>query len=76
MARLRHNARMGRGWIEIREPWMPWDEAPIMTAQEITQTLADPDTRIWDEDGGRRMVGLMPTATWNSLAANPGGPHE
>jgi hypothetical protein len=59
-----------RGWIEIREPWMPWDEAPVMTTSEITQTLADPDTWIWDEQGGRRMVGLMPTERWNSLIAN------
>ncbi|WP_157631570.1 hypothetical protein [Catelliglobosispora koreensis] len=60
---------IGRGWIEIREPWMPWDESPVMTTQEIRQTLADPDSWIWDEHGGRRMVGLMTTATWNDLIA-------
>lgn len=56
-----------QGWIDIREPWMPWDDAPTMTAQEVGQTLADPDTWIWDEQGGRRMVGLMSTARRDAL---------
>jgi hypothetical protein len=60
---------IGRNWIEIREPWIPWDAAPAMTEQEITQTLADPDSWIWDENGGRRMVGLMTTELWKSFAA-------
>ncbi|WP_027341422.1 hypothetical protein [Hamadaea tsunoensis] len=61
---------IARGWIEIREPWMPWDDSPTMTAQEIAQTLGDPDTWICDEQGGRRMVGLMTTVRWDSLVAN------
>ena len=57
-----------RDWIEIREPDDGvWNNAEPMTAEQIAATLADPDTWIWDEDGGRRMVMLMTTDRWDAL---------
>lgn len=57
-----------RDWIEIREPHDGvWDNGVPMTAEQVAATLADPDTWIWDEDGGRRMVMLMTTDRWDAL---------
>jgi hypothetical protein len=57
-----------RDWIEIREPHDGvWNNAAPMTAEQIAATLTDPDTWIWNEDGGRRMVMLMTTDRWDAL---------
>jgi hypothetical protein len=59
---------IAKGWIEIREPRTDdWDDAEPITDAQITATLADPDTWIWDINGGRRMVMLMTTTRWDEL---------
>lgn len=59
---------IAKGWIEIREPHNGcWDDAAPMTQVQVAHTLADPDTWIWDSEGGRRMVMLMATDRWDQL---------
>lgn len=56
------------GWVEIRESADGvWDHAAPITAEQIASTLVDPDTWIWDEHGGRRMVMLLTTDRWDAL---------
>jgi hypothetical protein len=62
---------IAKGWIEVREAYdTTWDDTESMTEAQITDTLADPDAWIWDADGGRRMVMIMPTDQWDALFHN------
>lgn len=57
-----------RDLIEIREPVSGiWHDAPPMSKAAIEETLADPDTWLWDEDMANRMVMLMTTETVDRL---------
>jgi hypothetical protein len=59
---------IAKRWIEIREPHSGrWDDTEPMTQAQIAAALTDPDTWIWDDDGGRRMVMLMTTDRWDAL---------